>query len=389
MRFTSFFREWRELSRFRSLSPEARSIVFYAEDGSSWNYFGPIVGELTGAFDKRICYVTSSTDDPILRKPADGIRGFYIGSGSARTAFFSTLEADVMVMTMPDLGTYHIKRSKVPVHYVYVFHSLISTHMSYRPGAFDQFDAILCTGPHHKEEIRAMETLLHLEPKVLVEAGYGRLDAILRSEGVAAGQATSGKRGKQKVLLAPSWGPSSVLETHGSEVVEVLLGTGHDITVRPHVMARRNRGKLLNQLQVRFGSRPNFTLDLSLASQGVMHEYDLLVAFGLERPVLFVDVPRKVFSPDYEQLGCIPMEVRVRSDIGEVVSPDALADIPGRIEKLFADPAARRSRIQEARSRWVYNVGASGRVGAEYIARSSEEVRSGAGIAQRAIGADG
>lgn len=290
-----------------------------------------------------------------------------------------------MVMTMPDLGTYHIKRSRAPVHYVYVYHSLVSSHMCYRQGAFDQFDAILCVGPHHKEEIRATEELYGLKPKILIEAGYGRLDSILGSEASLPSHPADTKGETKRVLVAPSWGENSLLENHGPELVEVLLATGHHITVRPHVMAIRHGRKLLGRMQQRFGSNPNFALDLSLGSQGVMHEYDLLVAdwggsaleyaFGLERPVLFVDVPRKVFNPEYERLPCIPMEVQVRSEIGDIVSPDRLWEVPERIERLLEDTAVRKDRIIEARSRWVYNLGSSGKVGAEYISSTADNLR--------------
>ncbi|MNG16310.1 hypothetical protein D3C84_1002110 [compost metagenome] len=35
-------------------------------------------------------------------------------------------------------------------------------------------------------------------------------------------------------------------------------------------------------------------------------------AFGLERPVIFADVPRKVLNPDYTQIGLEPLEVQIR-----------------------------------------------------------------------------
>ena len=393
MIFASLIREWKELSRFRALEPRLRSIVFYAEDSSSWTYLEPIVRELTGALGKQICYVTSSKDDQILDLHEESIRTFCIGSGTVRTAFFLSLEADIMVMTMPDLGTLHIKRSKEPVHYVYVYHSLVSSHMSYRRGAFDQFDAILCVGPHHKEEIRATEELYGLKPKILIEAGYGRLDSILEFEASLPSHFTDSHSGTKRVLVAPSWGGNSLLENHGPELVEVLLGTGHHITVRPHVMVIRHRRKLLGRLQQQFGPNPNFALDLSLGSQAVMHEYDLLVAdwggsafeyaFGLERPVLFVDVPRKVFNPEYERITCTPMEVQVRSEIGDIVSPDRLHEVPDRMESLLEDTGVRKDRIIEARSRWVYNLGSSGKVGAEYISRKADNLSNGAEPGQK------
>lgn len=386
MIFSSFIREWKELSRFRALEPDLRNIVFYAEDHSSWTYFEAIVKELTGALGKQICYVTSSKDDQILDLYEDNIRTFCIGSGTVRTLFFSSLQADVMVMTMPDLGLYQIKRSRSQVHYVYVYHSLISSHMSYRRGAFDQFDTILCTGPHHKNEIRETEELYGLKPKILVEAGYGRLDAILGSEVSSHDDFNQRQTSLKRVLVAPSWGKNSFLESHGAQLVEVLLATGHHITLRPHVMANRHRKHLLGRLERQFGSNPNFILDLGLESQGEMSGYDLLVAdwggsaleyaFGLGRPVLFVDVPRKVFNPEYKQISCTPLEVQVRSLIGDVVSPDRLREIPERIERLFGKSTDSQDQLEQLRTKWVFNIGSSGKIGAEYIANTADGMRN-------------
>lgn len=107
-----FVREWKELIRFRALPAECRSIVFYAEDESSWKHFQPIVSELGKGFGKRVCYITSSVDDPILQNNNALIDAFYIGFGSARTVLFLSLQANLMVMTMPDLATFNIKDRK-------------------------------------------------------------------------------------------------------------------------------------------------------------------------------------------------------------------------------------------------------------------------------------
>ena len=46
-------------------------------------------------------------------------------------------------------------------------------------GAFDDYDSVLCAGPHHVDEIRATEKIGSLPSKQLVEYGYPRLDSIL------------------------------------------------------------------------------------------------------------------------------------------------------------------------------------------------------------------
>ena len=83
-----FVREWRELIRFKAIAPESRSIVFYAEDEASWRHFQPIISVLVEELGKKVCYVTSSVDDPILQSKNPLIEALYIGFGSARTVFF-------------------------------------------------------------------------------------------------------------------------------------------------------------------------------------------------------------------------------------------------------------------------------------------------------------
>ncbi|HPZ96720.1 MAG TPA: hypothetical protein PLT93_01170, partial [Phycisphaerae bacterium] len=91
-------------------------------------------------------------------------------------------------------------------------------------------------------------------------------------------------------------------------------------------------------------------------------------AFAYERPVLFVDVPRKVNNPEYERISCEPLEVSIREQVGRVISPDRLADLPMHLEALMRDGEGIRARIQRVRAETVYNVSESGRVGARAIA---------------------
>ena len=92
-------------------------------------------------------------------RPSAGLHAFRIGAGAVCTWFFQTLKADVMVLTMLDLQNFHLKRSLHPVHYVYVFHSMGSTHMVDHENSYDHYDSLLCVGPHHVEEIRRREQL--------------------------------------------------------------------------------------------------------------------------------------------------------------------------------------------------------------------------------------
>lgn len=369
---------------FEKLPAEHRAIVFYAEDGGYWPHFEPIVHELTTTMGREICYLTSSPDDPILQRDDRAIRAFEIGDGFARAYLFQTMEVGALVATVPQLGIKVLPRSKraaaVGTTYLYVFHSMMSTHMIYEPDGFDHFDTVLCVGPYMRAEIRAREAQAGLPAKELVDHGYGRLDAIVTA---AAGTPARSRPGDPPVVLvAPSWGPNCIIETCGSELVSVLLDAGYHVVVRPHPMTRKKSPDALDALVSRFGAHPRFELDDKIAAQDSLHRSDLMVsdwsgaaleyAFGLERPVLFVDVARKVNNPRYEELAIEPFEVSVRERIGRVASPDALEEVPAAIAGLLAAPDAFAAEIRRVREENIFNVGRSGRIAAEVIAAKAD-----------------
>jgi hypothetical protein len=108
----------------------------------------------------------------------DHLTSHWIGTGSGLSWTFSGMEADVLITTTPDLQTMELRKSKNDVYYIYAPHSMISRHMGYRPGAFDYFDAILCTGAYQVDEIGANESRHGLSQKALIEQGYCQLDSL-------------------------------------------------------------------------------------------------------------------------------------------------------------------------------------------------------------------
>ena len=378
--FQRLFGTWSSLMAFNRLPPADRQLVFYAESRADWPHLGPILEELTRA-GRTICYVTSEQSDPILTRGDARIRAFHIGSGTARTTFFKTVRANVVVMTLPDLETFYLKRSVHPdVRYVYVFHSMASTHMSYRKGAFDAFDTVLCVGPHHAAEIRKTEEIYGLRRKDLQEHGYARLDAILHAaRSRPAFVPTPGP--SKRIVLAPSWGACSSLEgAHGDALVKAVLDARHRLVVRLHPMTVRRLPGMPAALSRAHGADPDrFQVVTDMNEQESLLSSDLMIsdwsgaaldyAFGLERPVLFVDMPKKVNNPEFEKLGLPPLEVSVREEIGTILPLEDIASAPSRIAALTADPAGFRDRIRRARERWIYHVGRSAEVAAAHIAR--------------------
>ena len=222
-------------------------IVFYSEGEAYAPFLRPVINALADVYDGPIHYLTSDANDRVLIDDWPDVRSFYISNGCARTYVLNHMHAAVVAMTSPDINTFHIKRSLKARHYAYLHHSLVSTHMVYRKGAFDHFDSILCVGNHQIEEIRAWEALQGLPPKKLFKHGHPSLDALIN----AAKENPAPPVGDDKhlnILLAPSWGPLGLMETRAEEVVQIILDAGHFVRVRPHPRTRQISGSVLDAL---------------------------------------------------------------------------------------------------------------------------------------------
>ena len=381
-----FGKEDNDIEKFNELDLDERSIVFYSESSVIlYPYVEEIIRELQNR-DQKVCYLTSSKDDPILKNKNENVRVFYIGDSELeKMKFFLRLKAKMLIMTMPDLGSYHIKRSKVfPVHYVYVFHTITSTHMVFQKSAFDHFDSIFCVGPYQIQELRATEQLYSLKQKNLVECGYGLIDKLIRSRSSLLQQQNFlSKNNKKNVLIAPSWGKQNLLESTGIKLIKILLDAGYHVTVRPHPMTVKKSSKLIKQIKEKFEKNPDFLLDTNTSSfdqlfssyalitdwSGIGFEY----AFVCERPVIYVDVPKKAYNKEYEKIGLEPFEISIRDKIGEIVSIQNIETIPERIEFLYGHVTEFKSKIEKIHNNVIFNIGESGKVMANEIIRIINE----------------
>ena len=364
-----------DLYRYLWKTPKKdKKIIFYAEHEVYYRNFEGILAEVIRETSQTMCYITSDANDPVLHNEEPRIRTFYLKK--LLPFFLLFVKCKVLVMTMTDLNQFHIKRSIYPVHYVYVFHSPVSTHMIYFYGAFDHYDSILCVGPHQIEEIRKHEELCNLPQKELVEAGYYPLERIYNNyQDYITKQSLSSK--KTTVLVAPSWGVKNILESCGERLVDLLLKNGYDVVVRPHPETVKREPQLINSLTAVFGNNPAFTLERSIVYTDSLLESDVLIcdysgiglkyAFATERPVLFLDVPYKIRNEKYKELGIEPLELALRSEIGVVVSPEDLDTVPQVIEKLKSDKIEYRERLSNLRQRHIYSLGRSSIIGARHI----------------------
>lgn len=359
---------------FEKIPKKDKEIVFYAENEGYYSYFEGLIKELTQKYNQTLCYVTSDANDSILKKTDSRIRTFYLDK--LLPFFMAFVNSKIFVMTLPDLNQFHLKRSVNPVHYVYMFHNIVSTHMVFRYGSFDYYDSIFCGGPHHVKEIRRHEELNHLKPKKLVETGYYRLERIY-NEYQNHSFSKPGVESKGTILIAPSWGVANIIETCGEQLVSLLLKAGYEVIVRPHPETIKHFPESIDLLANAFGNNPKFTLERSVASDTSLLIADVLIsdysgialeyAFATERPVLFIDVPPKIRNKKFNELGIEPLELALRPQIGTIISPNNLKDVTLAIYDLLKNKEMYKNSLVELRKQHMFAFGYSSKIGAQYI----------------------
>jgi len=388
---------------FRNLPWEWRNLVFYSESGQDWHQFASLIELLNVQLGRKVCYVTSDPEDKGLVRQHENYRALCIPAGIFLIAFFQVNQSDALVLTMMDLGNLHLKRSLYPVHYIYLFHGMGSTHMVDHANSFDHYDSLFCTGPHQQAEIRKREALKSLPAKHLFDYGHPRLERVMsevkayRLSGVAP--AGRGKTGPV-VLVAPTWGATSIFNVCGYELIDTLLRDGCQVIMRPHYQSLRRTPYEINYLRDQFHSRPGFQYvdrmeetQSTLSSDVLISDWSAMAleyALGLEKPVLFVDVPRRIRNPDWQELEIEPIESVIRERIGAIISPDHLAQVRGKIQDLLARREEFAQQARELRNQLVFRLGHSISAGAAEIVRLADIQKANRQNAnwQKANGAD-
>lgn len=366
-------REKADYKRFFSVAN--KHLVFYSESSGFYKYYRATIAYLLSHTNIIVHYVTSDPADQIFEvaKSQSRIRPYYIGEKKLITLFMK-MDADMVIMTMPDLQNFHIKRSYVrkDVEYVYVPHGLDSLNLTMRTGSVDHYDAVLCVGPNQKEEIKKTEEVYNLPPKKLVECGYMLLDDMRTgfSEKVDCSE-------QSVILIAPSWQEANIMDSCIDELLTSLQYTGYRIVVRPHPQYVKHREAQLNDLKARYAGAPQVEIQTNFASNSTVFQADLLItdwsgiayeyAYTTCRPVLFVNTPMKVMNPEYERIGVVPINISIRKEIGREIEPDDAGQANIVVEEMVARRGEYQERIRNLACQNVYNLGQSAQCSGKFI----------------------
>ena len=140
------------------------------------------------------------------------------------------------------------------------------------------------------------EKIRNLPAKELVMVGVPYMDAMVNR--LAAAPPLENK--ERTVLLAPSWGKSSILNKFGDEIIKTLLETGYHIIIRPHPQSFTSETDLMNHLMAEFPNSNSLEWNRDSDNFDVLRRSDILISdfsgivydYSLvyRKPVIYADV---------------------------------------------------------------------------------------------------
>lgn len=351
-------------------------IVFYSEKNGFYKYFQNIIETLLKKSNVIINYITSDPKDQVFQMESDRFRPFYIGEHKL-IVLMMKLEADLVVMTTPDLENFHLKRSLVRKdnEYIYVPHDVNSPNLTFHKDALDHFDTIFSSGFLCTKEIRKREELYHLPSKNIIEWGSGVIDNMI----FAYENMDKRRKTVREILIAPSWQKDNILSSCIEEILDYLGGLGYKIILRPHPQFVRHEESRLEYLRQKYhmDSRDDMELQTDFSSNSTIYEADLVItdwssiafeySFATLKPSLFINTPMKIMNEDYEELGITPIDIELRNKVGRSVELESLKDLPKIIHELLTSNEFSRESLHKIREKYIYNIGSSGEKGADYI----------------------
>jgi len=199
----------------RNIHKNKSSIVVYNEGNQYFSTFYPILSEMTKR-NIEFMYLYSNDDDFII-KSIDGINCHCIGVSNKAFLYLNTLEADICILTTPNLDIFQIKKSAGVKHYMHLHHATSGT-AGYKVFGTDCFDSVLVPNRKDKELIRGLEKERNIPKKIIEIVGTAYLDYFSQE----IKKITVHKNDNINILISPTWGKHGLLYKYGVKLLSNL-----------------------------------------------------------------------------------------------------------------------------------------------------------------------
>lgn len=214
------------------------------------------------------------------------------------------IEADICLMTTPNLDVFQLKRSKGVKKYIHITHSSAETS-TYCLYSLDFFDAVFLNGEHQIRDIRELEKKRNTLVKDLYVVGSPYLDELSKLKYSVAEEIKDKYKDntKKTVLLAPSWGMNCIFRRFGEKLIDQIVDSDYNVIIRPHPQSVISDKEVLEKFQNRYKDRKNVEWDFNRLNIYSLSRADIMISdfsgvifdytFLFEKPVI---IPSFIFD---------------------------------------------------------------------------------------------
>lgn len=338
-----------------------KDIIFFSEGKFQWKFFENLILDLLEKTDFEILFLTSEKNDQAFNIKDAKFKSVYIGKGFFRSIILGFLKTKFLFTSTPDLGSSKFRKSPFVDKYIYVPHSVGSTHLTYNEKAFDNFDVILCVGEPHEKEIKIREEKFKLKKKELIPFGYPWIKNLKKS---LEKFDKFDKKDKKNVLYAPSWGVNSSLEFLDINLIYLLIERDCKVYFKPHPMSYNFNKKIIAKIKKKFSRNKNFTF-VNLDDISLFFKTELLITdwsgisfeyfFAKENSkIIFLETPIRAVNKNYKELGLRTIEEQYRKELGIITKLDIL-EIQKKIDIAIKTEAVKNSHVSNIEKKLLFN----------------------------------
>jgi len=315
-----------------------KKVIFFSESKNYRNYLLNLIKILGKENNLSVIYLTSDLND--LKEIPNKINPIYIGAGFFRILIFTFIECEMLIMTLTDLGNHEIKRSKNCKNYVYLFHSLVSTHKLYTHKAFENYDIILSNGEYQKRELEICEKLFKFKKKKIFNTGYIYLEHLIENK-----IHNINSSDEKKILVALSWNKSAknLFDDYAENIIKKLIDEKFHAILRIHPETLKRSNRALKNIKKNLLKFNNFELNTDLTNLKPINDSSLLITdnggmaleyfIAQKKPVLYVNYSEKIHNEFLEKIDLPTVEDRFKEDVGTAMQIDQLNELKLFIKK--------------------------------------------------------
>lgn len=224
----------------------------------------------------------------------------------------------------------------------------------------DYFDTVLLSGEYQVRQVRELERLRNLPAKELHIVGIPYMDEMKKR----LERAEPLPKHPTTVLLAPSWGPSSIFNRYGSEMIDALLQTGYHVIVRPHPQSYTSEKEMLEGLMKQYPNSSQLEWNSDNDNFEVLRRSDILISdfsgvlfdFSLvfDKPIIYADTSFDKAPYDACWLEEELWTFTILPKIGQQLTKENLHCIKEVIDTCLNDPKYSEGRKLARSDTWAH-----------------------------------